>query len=195
MSILGKKKLPTPPVKDFDKGFGMDGLEGIEGAPMPPMPPRPPAQRSFDILDEGPIEMGRDFGPPQKKRPEFNDFNDTRSERAGPARQQSPPLFIKIDRYREVVEDVQKLRSTSMGLRDAIDALSDIEKEMQSAIVMVGKAISKLSAGVSTLESKFSRVAATDMDIDMPSTHTDIEANVQHLYDQMERIKKDLKDL
>ena len=35
-----------------------------------------------------------------------------------------PPLFIKIEKYKEVIQSIQQLRAYALSLRDALDALA-----------------------------------------------------------------------
>ncbi|MCK5022980.1 MAG: hypothetical protein KAS04_02300, partial [Candidatus Aenigmarchaeota archaeon] len=46
----------------------------------------------------------------------------------------SPPLFIKVDKYRDIVKDIRDLKSHILNMRDALDVLGDMQKEVTNGI-------------------------------------------------------------
>ncbi len=108
----------------------------------------------------------------------------------------SPPVFVKIDRYKELLEDIQKLRSYSLGLRDALDAMAEIEKEFKTAMGLTNKVLDKVNMLISSLDMKLLRKAGTDVDHLPPVKSPDeVESYVKGIYDQVEKLKKELHSL
>jgi hypothetical protein len=105
----------------------------------------------------------------------------------------SPPVFIKIDKYSDIVKNLQKLKSYALSLRDALDALADIEKELTTGISIGHKALDDFNTIIAILDSKLLRASAIEeFDIGAPG---DMDKYIKGIYDQMEKIKDELKDL
>ncbi len=108
----------------------------------------------------------------------------------------SPPVFVKVDRYKELLEDIQKLRSYTLGLRDALDAMAEIEKEFKTAMGLTNKVLDKVSLLISSLDMKLLRKSGAD-DSHLPPVKPpeDVEDYVKGIYDQVEKLKGELQSL
>jgi hypothetical protein len=109
-----------------------------------------------------------------------------------------PPLFIKLDKYGEVVDSIQKLKSTALGLRDALDALDDVEKELRNGLSITQKALDSFNTVLTTLDSRLLKVE--HMDEPRPSgeakaARREVNAYIRDVYDQIEKIKGELKSI
>jgi hypothetical protein len=107
----------------------------------------------------------------------------------------SVPVFIKIERYKELLDDVQKLRSYSLGLRDAIDAMAEIEKEFKTAMTITNKVLDKVNILLSSIDMKLLRRSAETAEEDMPQPPEEIESYVKGIYEQIERLKGELQSM
>jgi hypothetical protein len=109
----------------------------------------------------------------------------------------SPPVFVKIDRYRELLEDVQKMRSYSLGLRDALDAMAELEKEFKTAMSITNKVLDKLNILISSLDMKLLKKPGETPEESMSSIKPppEIEGYVKNIYEQIERLKGELQSL
>jgi len=111
----------------------------------------------------------------------------------------TPPLFIKVERYKDIVRSIQQLRSYALSLRDALDALSDLEKELQTGLSICHKALDKFNTLISMLDARLSRTRGAEKEVRAAAeelkteTPKDIESYVRALHEQMERIREDLK--
>ena len=105
----------------------------------------------------------------------------------------SPPVFIKIDKYTEIVKNLSRLKSYALSLRDALDALADIEKEITTGISIAHKALDDFNTTIAVLDSKLLRASAIkDMTVNEPD---DVDNYIKGIYDQMDRIKAELRSL
>jgi hypothetical protein len=151
--------------------------------PTLPKPIRPISELD---LPEAPRPERRRF-PARAPEPE----RVTRPEHAIPP--QAPPLFIKVDKYREVVDNIQKLKSFALSLRDALDALADIEKELTTGITIAHKALDDFNTIISTLDSKLTRIGDMGGGRSQESSPREIDGYVRNIYDQMNKIKTELR--
>ena len=109
------------------------------------------------------------------------------------AKAAAPPLFIKIDKYKDVLKTVQELKSFSVGLRDAMDALAEVEHELKVGMEIANKALDRFNALLSLLDSKLIRIdGMEEQDVQTPK---EIDDYVKGLYDQIERIKHELRTI
>ena len=115
------------------------------------------------------------------------------------AAREAPPLFIKVDKYRSVLEQIEKLRSFALSLRDALDALTEMEREIQAGLAICHKGLDNLNATLSILHSTLSRSHVEESHIKSVTepirveTPREIEDYVKGMYQQMEKIKRDLE--
>jgi Mg2+ and Co2+ transporter CorA len=109
----------------------------------------------------------------------------------------SPPVFVKVDRYKELLQDIQKLRSYSLGLRDALDAMSEIEKEFKSAMELTNKVLDKVNIIISSLDMKLlKKTGASHGDDDSAvKPPAEVETYLKGIYDQVEKLKSELQTL
>lgn len=102
----------------------------------------------------------------------------------------SPPLFIKVDKYNDVVENLGKLKSFSLSLRDALDALADIEKELTTGLSIAHKALDEFNTIISILDSKLLKM--DHLDIGKHTGPKEMDSYVRNIYSQMDKIKQEL---
>ena len=105
----------------------------------------------------------------------------------------SPPVFIKIDKYSDIVKNLGNLKSFALSLRDALDAMADIEKELTTGISIAHKALDDFNTTIAVLDSKLLRAnSIQEMNIQNPG---DVDKYIKGIYDQMDKIKSELKSL
>ncbi len=112
------------------------------------------------------------------------------------ANKSSPPVFVKIERYKELLEDVQKLRSYSLGLRDALDAMAEIEKEFKTAMSLTNKVLDKVNIIISSLDMKLLQKTGPSLDTSSPiKPPEEVENYVRGIYEQIEKLKSELQSI
>jgi hypothetical protein len=111
------------------------------------------------------------------------------------------PLFIKIDRYREVVHNIQQLRSFALTLRDALDSLAEIERQLHTGISISHKALDSFNNIISLLDAKLSHTHMEDQEVKeiekevATQTPQQIEVYVRNINQEMQKLKKDLQSI
>ena len=108
----------------------------------------------------------------------------------------SPPVFVKVDKYKELLEDIQKLRSYSLGLRDALDAMNEIEKEFKAAMSLTNKVLDKVNMIISSLDMKLLRkTGVSHGDEPHAKPPEEVENYLRGIYDQVEKLKGELQSI
>ncbi|MCD6496100.1 MAG: hypothetical protein J7K54_02410 [Candidatus Aenigmarchaeota archaeon] len=107
-----------------------------------------------------------------------------------------PPVFVKVERYKELLDDIQKLRSYSLGLRDALDAMGEIEKEFKTAMSLTNKVLDKVNIIISSIDMKLLQKSGPSPDTSSSiKPPDDVENYVKSIYDQIDRLKTELQSL
>jgi hypothetical protein len=112
----------------------------------------------------------------------------------------SPPVFVKVERYKDLLGDIQQLRSYSLGMRDSLDAMGEIEKELKAAMNLTNKVLDKLNMIISSLDMKLLRRGGP---LISPGTKggaeppvkppPEVEEHIKEIYEQIEKLKGELQ--
>jgi hypothetical protein len=156
-----------------------------EGISIPSVPKPIRAQASERDLPEAPV-------PGRAGQVLTSERHVPRHEHFHPPK--PPPLFIKIDKYQEVVDNLQRLKSFALSLRDALDALADIEKELTTGVSIAHKALDDFNSVIALLESKMTRVGEIET-ARSGSTPKEVDNYIRNVYEQMDRIKQELDNV
>ena len=187
-------RLPTPPFPAGEMPKSMkyasdvteEGHKESEQAPAKnvPIPPAPSPEPVEAESKSKPVAARAASEPTPAAAP-------AESPVAMPAT--SPPLFVKVDKYQNIINNIQKLKSYSLGLRDALDAMADIEKELQNGISILNRALDNFNSIIGLLDSKLLRIQG----IEKTSVETpqEMDEYVKGVYDQMEKIRHDLRSI
>ena len=163
-----------------------------DGISIPKLP-KPIQPISEGELPEAPrpgSKVAREPLPGKPSAPPAPESRAARHEHHYPPK--APPLFIKVDKYREVVDNIQRMKSLALSMRDALDALADIEKELTTGISIAHKALDDFNTIISTMDSKLTRVGEISGGTNPSSTSGQINSYVRDIYSQMDRIKGEL---
>ena len=106
-----------------------------------------------------------------------------------------PPVFIKIDKYKDIIQNIQRLKTYALSLRDALDALNDIEKELKTGIQITQRALDDFNNIIGMLDSKLIRMAGGeegDIEGQVPEHMDDY---IKGVYDQISKIRDELRTI
>lgn len=106
------------------------------------------------------------------------------------------PLFIKVDRYQDVLDTIDGLKAQSVHLRDVVDAMHELQRQLGSGMDAIGKVIDNFSEILTGLDASLARVDESHSPDDLPPAHDDdIEHYVKQVYDQVEKVDQQLKPM
>ncbi len=115
------------------------------------------------------------------------------------AQKQTPPLFIKVSRYKDIVQQINQLKSYILGLRDTIDALTEIQVELNNALKLANRALDHINSTAASIDARMTAIQEPDERLELPSEPgappSDIESCIKDLYHHMEKIKSELKSI
>ncbi len=118
----------------------------------------------------------------------------------------SPPLFIKIEKYREVVRHLVEVKTYMLNLRDALDVIADVNKEIENGIDIARKTLDELNVTVTNLDSFIVRPESIE-DLtesfegeggerdESYAKSRELEGYVKDVYGQLEKLKGQLRNI
>jgi hypothetical protein len=171
--------LPPPKPKAFpeEPRTDLDLLLGRRAAPFMPKVSIPEASRPY---------AARTAEPPARKFERQELRPSTKFSEA----EETSPVFIKIEKYTEIVKSLHDLKSYALGLRDALDALADVEKEIRNGLDISQRALDRFNQAIAVLDSKLVKLKGADSAPDMPE---EIDGYIKGLYGQVEKLKQELR--
>ncbi len=106
------------------------------------------------------------------------------------------PLFVKIDRYKSVLDTINEIKTTIMMIKNALIIQKQIEDLRNENRVLLESAVDKVGKKVLTLDSEFLRPRGYEEEFLPPAYETEgLEGVVDDLKKQIESLKSELKTI
>jgi hypothetical protein len=167
-AVIYKKRKPI--ISHIIPGILMaEEKKSQAGVPLPPTipaAPSPPRKQTRPLLQE----EGSQEGP-------------------------YPPLFIKIDKYKDIIQNLQRLKTYSLSLRDALDALNDIEKELKTGIELTQRAVDDFNSIIAMLDAKLIRLAGGEEGEFEGQVPEHMDDYIKGVYEQISKIRDELRTI
>jgi hypothetical protein len=108
---------------------------------------------------------------------------------------QFAPLFVKIDRYRQILNAMNYLKSMLAMVKNNFNVLNEMEKLRNDNLKLVQEAVDKIDKKIKTLDSEFLRPSGFIEQ--MPELHDvqGLQATIADLRSQVDQLKSDLKNI
>ena len=135
---------------------------------------------SLSLLDQTQISMEQPQLPPVKREPE---------------KHQVAPLFVKMDRYRQILTTIGNLKTALMIVKNSLATLQQIERVRDQTFSIVNDVVEKMDEKLITLDNELLRPAGFHENREASPEGQDIrsiEATVSELQGQIEQLKSEL---
>jgi len=130
----------------------------------------------------------------------------TREEPIEIERPSFAPLFVKIDRYRQILNAIGNLKTTMIMLKNSLITLNELDKARGETFKVVQDAIGKLEGRLNSLDQELVRPSGLqerpaapsyDMAIERPEYQDveTVEATIADLKGQIEQLKSELESV
>ncbi len=112
-----------------------------------------------------------------------------------PDRPRFAPLFVKIDRYQEVLKTIEDLKSMLLNARDILSVMQQLDKVKMESESLLQKNIQEVVKSIAALDNEFVRPKGLGMEETItPSFRTEkvesyvgeLERELQHLRSQLQ---------
>ncbi len=105
----------------------------------------------------------------------------------------SAPLFVKIDRYRNILTGVNELKTTLVAVKSAFSVLTEMDKLRAETLEMIEKSIGKIDKRLHALDSEFLRPSGfhEEMPHDVYNIES-LEVVLSSLKSQVDQLKTEI---
>ena len=107
------------------------------------------------------------------------------------------PLFIKLDRYREVISNLTQLKTLTLVVKNSLSTLVQLEKARDETVEVVKKTLDKINEKISALDKELVRPTGFGQVTAAPEYHEiqSVETTIAGLKGQIEQLKAELQAL
>jgi len=199
MPLFGKKKDKEEKVLDEIRK-AVDGVNTSQSSKESQQPQDPEARP--DIIEE----MQRNFEQRQHGQKQFEQEQPekqieqksevVRQEVKEPERPAFAPLFVKIDRYRQILSAIGYLKTSMIMIKNSLMTLTELDKARDETIKLVKDAAAKLENRISSLDQELIRPSGYH-EIAEPEYQDveTVEATVADLKGQIEQLRSELQTM
>lgn len=185
MGLFGKKKnVEMPPMEEMPHLPTLDTLHEQHQEPQQKILQPPPMKPMPINLPQSTRPL-----PPMQKQPATQSQEPmVKEERPAYA-----PLFVKIDRYRNVLNALGQLKTSVIMIRNSFSTLNELEKARYETLKLIEDAVGKLESKLSALDAELLRPAGQH--IEASPEYQDVQtvhATVADLKGQIEQLKSEL---
>lgn len=107
-----------------------------------------------------------------------------------PQEEQSAPLFVKVEKYREVVSNIQEMKLFVAGVKDIFSILQEIEHIRGEALNVMKVTVQRLEKSVVEMDAELLRPRGVNIS---PFPHGEEEA--RHIESSLSELQKQLIEL
>jgi hypothetical protein len=108
----------------------------------------------------------------------------------------SAPLFIKLDRYKRILNSMEELKTILAIIKNSFSMLSELEKLRDESLRLIENAIEEVDRKMSVLDSEFLRPSGYKEELSEEAYGVeDLETTLAGLRDQVSQLKSDLESL
>ena len=113
-----------------------------------------------------------------------------------PQSQKNVPLFIKVERYNEIIATIHNLRYYYIALKDAVEALIEIYDEVKRGLNLIENVLDNLNSKLTELDSKFLKPHGVEKIAEekpMDRNLEEIEKYISDIHKYIEKLREQIK--
>jgi hypothetical protein len=201
MPLFGKKKDGTDKVLDEIR----KAVDGVNVSQQPNVSQESQApEAKVDIIEE----MQKNFEQRQREQKQFehgqlgedhseHKREEVKQEFKEPERPAFAPLFVKIDRYRQILNSIGYLKTTMIMIKNSLMTLNELDRAREETFKLIQDAVGKLEGRLSTLDQELIRPSGYH-EINEKPEYQDVEtveATVADLKGQIEQLRAELQSM
>ena len=176
--------------------------------PEPPKPSKPEPEPSNEGLPDTEEEIEEPSlrtergEPPEEPEPEPSQ-QETKKEDLPDLTRKPPqqgsgedfaPLFVKIDKYKEVLQNLEEIRGSLDELKQLFELMNEVDEIKRRGMKELKEGMSGLAGTLVSMDDKFIRPEGTEEVISEPGSQTsktvkDLQEDLRELRDSLKRIE------
>ncbi len=107
----------------------------------------------------------------------------------------SAPLFIKIDRYKELLSYLHLLRLEITNLKDLMGVLKTTQEMLKDTNDALGLTIEKTDVYLSSMDSELLKPRGLDIDIEEDSKRMEMRMTLEELNIHLEKLRQEVRSI
>ncbi|MFP4116282.1 MAG: hypothetical protein ACLFTQ_03735 [Candidatus Aenigmatarchaeota archaeon] len=167
--------------------------------PEPPKPSPPEASgeeklpEAGEEVEEPSVRTEREEGLPEEEiREDLPDV--TRKPPSQETGEDFAPLFVKIDKYKKVLQNLEQVRSSLDDLSQLFELMNQVDEVKRKGMKELRHGMSGLTDTLISMDEKFIRPEGAEEVITEPETGTsktvrELQSDLRQLRDKLERIE------
>jgi hypothetical protein len=104
----------------------------------------------------------------------------------------SPPLFVKVEKYNDIVQNLQKLQSQTAGLKKTLDTLTEVEHRLHRSLEASYRTLDGLTTVISLIMGKLSQKSPIHSP-EMKKSDNMIDGYFKGVSRELDKIKSELE--
>ncbi len=182
-------RLPEPPKPPIPEEEAPDQDPGISETRID----RELEEPSIRMREEEPEpELRREESSQRRRREELPEVT-RRPPARGSEEGEFAPLFVKIDKYEEILQDLEIVRGSLEDLKMLIELMNELDQVKRSGMSELTRGISGLADTLVNMDSKFIRPEGTEEAVREPES--EVGRNVRELEESLRSIRDELERL
>ena len=110
-----------------------------------------------------------------------------------PERPPIAPLFIRLEKYKQIIDSLTNLKGTVVVIKNSLSALSELDKAKEDAFRLIQDAVIKLDRRISVLDQEFIRPPGIGIEERFDFQDVEVVGNtISDLKGQIEQLKTEL---
>ena len=190
----------------------VEGRDSATGLPEPPKPPEPPAEkplqgpepRSDVEFEEPSIRIKQQprretrHEPAETRGPVEEDVAEDIQEAVKDVPHEGPeddsaPLFVKIDKYRDVIQDLEMIRGSLDDLTRLFELMNEVDHIKRKGMDQLRNGLAELTDTLVSMDEKFIRPEGTGEIVSEPETGVsktvkDLKNDLRNIRDSLDRL-------
>jgi len=111
-------------------------------------------------------------------------------------KQETAPLFVKVDKYYDILRSVQEIKTFLAGVKHLYNVLAEIENVRSDALKMMRGTLQKIEKNITEVDSEFLRPNESTFPTEQKSSEVQhVESSLNELQEQLSSLKKELQAL
>lgn len=122
----------------------------------------------------------------------------TQTSTQPPSQEEKPdfaPLFVKIDRYKEVLQRFEEIKGTLNNLKDLVALLDQINQVKDETSNVLKKSIEEITNSLISLDEEFVRPEGTEGQIMKEPKSEGVKNNIKDLQKELKHLRSELQEL
>jgi len=189
MPLFGRKKKEE--IQEVKHAVQLPTLEGIMGQIQKPIEKKPVEELSKKIPEIPAAERI----PEQKIVERVPEIHREEVQEEVKEKQSFAPLFVKIDRYRQILNTMNYLKNTMNMIKNTFSILNELEKIRMENLRLIQDTIEKADKKILHLDSEFMRPSGFIEEMPELTDVESLEATLVDLREQINQLKAELQSL